>query len=163
MYLLSTAGGGRSDSEGSLDNASDVGGQKEKVESLLMLIGINTNRNKSTKVPKGVGPWRTLSSFLTERRENGFPCAQIVVFHSRCEFSHGCVRRILASSLDSTTKGHSAMPPEANIQSVMRQRLSSMEVQGLHSCDEGSAGFDERNSLAATACATCLLPSPRRC
>lgn len=55
------------------------------------------------------------------------------------------------------------MPPKANIQSVMRQCLSSMEVQGLHSCDEDSAGFDERNSLAATACARCLLPSPRRC
>ena len=49
------------------------------------------------------------------------------------------------------------MPPEANIQSVMRQRLSSMEMQCLHSCDEGSAGFDERISLAATACARCSL------
>lgn len=49
------------------------------------------------------------------------------------------------------------------MQSVMRQCLSSMEVRGLQSCDEDSAGFDERNSLAATACARYLLPSPRRC
>jgi hypothetical protein len=55
------------------------------------------------------------------------------------------------------------MPSEANIQSMMRQRLNSVEMQCLHSCDEGSAGFDERTSLAATACARRLLPSPRRC
>lgn len=96
-------------------------------------------------------------------RERASPCAQIVAFCSLCEFSHGYVRRILASSLDSTTKGHSAMPPEAKSQSVIRQCLSAVEVQGLHSCDEGSAGFDERNSFAATACASCLLPSPRIC
>ena len=72
-YLLSTAGGGRSDTEGSLDKASDVGGQIEKVESLLTLGGINAMRNKSTTVPKVVGLWRTLSGFLTDRRENGLP------------------------------------------------------------------------------------------
>ncbi len=55
------------------------------------------------------------------------------------------------------------MPPEANIQFVMRQHLYSVAVLGLHSCSEGSAGFDERISLAAAACARCLLPSPRRC
>lgn len=55
------------------------------------------------------------------------------------------------------------MPPEANIQSVMRQRLGSAVVQGLHSCDGGSASFDVRNRLAAAACAECLFPSPLRC
>ena len=43
------------------------------------------------------------------------------------------------------------MPPEANIPSVMRQRPNSVAGQDLNSCDKGSAGFDERNSLAATA------------
>lgn len=68
QYLLSTAVEGRSD-EGSLYKVSDVGGQREKVESVLTLGGRNEKRNKPRTVPKGVGLWRTLSGFLTDRLE----------------------------------------------------------------------------------------------
>lgn len=55
------------------------------------------------------------------------------------------------------------MPPEGNAQSVMRQRLDSAAMQGLHSRDESLAGFDVVcNNLAAAAWVRCLLASPQR-
>lgn len=55
------------------------------------------------------------------------------------------------------------MPPEASIQSVMRQRVNLVAAHDLHSSDESSAGFEVRNRLAAVVCMRALLPSSRRC
>ena len=155
--------------EEALGKAPGVKDQREILESWLMLGGLNAEVEQAEVEQVDSGAKKSKYGEFCRihpegtARERISPWARIVVFHPLCEFSHGCVRRILASWQDSITKGHSAMPPEANIQFVMRQHLYSVAVLGLHSSDESSAGFDVRNSLVAVACARCLLPHPHRC